>query len=1412
MVPSIGELVSIDEKAEFRNDVQLSNFENSGLNLGLLRSYLFSKEKPEDQEKSISPIGVLNLLVQSFLLEKLENRFAVIGNYGHGKSHLALALINYFSKSYDSEEVQILLNKIRSTAAGNDSSLFADFKKSKGEFLVIRIRGDIPRSIREQFTLGMEEALKEHSATINVKPDLWCTDAEKYLTNMSEEEKEKANQYLTPKSLDVPLLLNKVRNHQETAYSIVVNMVEAITKVIPDFKGRTNLSETIGWLVNNFCGQGKPFGGLLVVFDELSQFIYDYSKNGTAGELLDLLNGIENHRSKAAFIAFTQHDPNTIAREVQTGVTLQSLEHELTRIPESKRYVLYSLLESVVDAYLKQSDSQWQSILSDSIISEKFLDANDLTLELFQQRYRNTLNWGVERFQETVSKGCFPLHPITTALLANVEFQQAASGVGVPRSVLGFVLDRFAKIKETNCIIGNTLNWILPFELIDYFVTRIPSESNNLYKNALKALGHAASEEESRILKALLLQELANITPRQDLQISFIAQCSGLEQQQTKEILVNLKAQNCIRQNIVNRTFGFWPSSVDPAKLENIVNNYIEGTQFNLAQLNNLREEFFNDELPIKVNWGNPNDWSCAQRVITSKFFTEQNLKLMVSYYKPYPNNGPEYISRGFVFWICAKNEAELMEMRSNANHLINSIVSDSNITLPILFVFPQNPTPELLELFTRKQALAKFTQDERIDVGQEIYTYEVNSVQTQIMNYMNALRGGNNNFVSQNRPISSFVIPSFCQAQIQKEFAFAGSANIQDILDREYKLAYRYSPPEFFPQYRASHTGLQTAIKIVAGYLLSNNLSKNNPSISNNAIAKDICNKILFQEWHLISPEWKIIEPANQLILIAWREIDQYFAPTRDQQQRNMIPFTPIVIKLLNSPFGYDFNTITLLLTSWVGFNAPYLQFSHGKELCSLDLFTSNLANGPKKFIQKLIESNYSIERNDPGELANKVRVIISKVNSDYIFNKDEVISAISELRSFYEAKNGNPADLKNTEEAMRILAAAKGTCDAYENEVKRIDYLIDNEKDITKLINLQNDIQRLRTDCKVEITAVKPSELRFSLNNRIFLMIGTKCISYERLTNLKDFELNKKNLKDLKDCVAPSGNLEIIKQIEKAISNLEEKAKELEVIQKESSIIATIKQVDLDTSYGKLSEKFDQIKTIRDCSQSTKKLKEDKICEIKNALVRLDQIALNLQTDLDKYDSSPEITEWKNRYFTYKEKFSGSKHQKILEESLEKANRLSKIFADLNTTIYNKIQTPQEADESLKNLQSLAELNRELLSDKQNKFFFDKETELKEKIKKTYNDAHAWVEKIEQDYSTGSLSYSELKDCFLHIPAFINNEDREIISRLQSKAEIEIEKDSMSIIENEFYKIRNKTKQLECIERLKRIAEKNS
>ncbi len=208
---TIGQYVKLDSDAEFRSDVQLDAYEKPH-NLALLKSYLFTAAAPAGWSSSL---GILNTLIDTFNNGRLENRIVTIANYGHGKSHLALALANFFGRPADSQEIKLLLSKIeQSTKDKAEAARFATFKKSSGKHLVLRLRGDVAGSMRSQFIRALEQAIEANPETSGARMPFWFKEAEQLLTKLEGSNLDKANDYLAQFNIDVPELLDDVRQRK----------------------------------------------------------------------------------------------------------------------------------------------------------------------------------------------------------------------------------------------------------------------------------------------------------------------------------------------------------------------------------------------------------------------------------------------------------------------------------------------------------------------------------------------------------------------------------------------------------------------------------------------------------------------------------------------------------------------------------------------------------------------------------------------------------------------------------------------------------------------------------------------------------------------------------------------------------------------------------------------------------------------------------------------------------------------------------------------------------------------------------------------------------------------------------------------------------------------------------------------
>ena len=1003
---SIRYLVAIDDQARFRSDVQLDLFDDHQENLALLSSYLFTVAIPSAAKisaaTSVSSVDLLNQLLEAFTNNRTENRIVTIANYGHGKSHLALALANYFSKPADSEEFKLVHEKLEH--AINDqarSSRFYDFKQARGEFLVVRLRGDTPSSLREQFIPSLEKALRDHTATANVQPPLWHKYAESLLTNLSEDEVCRANERLASLHLDVPTLIAQVQQRKD----VRDHCIEALTaakNMAPNLGAQLSLRETVEWVADNLCGEGKPLAGVLVMFDEFSLYVSRYAQRGAVGELQDLLNGVSTRPAKVVFLAFAQHDPLTVADNAPlSDHGRDTLKHELTRIP--KKLVLYTLLESVIDAYLRQREMAWLNFTEDRDVALALDCASHIAYEAFTERYTKGLQWVPAEFDKIVTKGCFPLHPLTTALLCNLKFSTSSS-MSDPRTVLGFVMQHIADKIDQMPVINNVVNWVRPIALVDYFGENISPEFYRIYQSVKRNFGYDTGDDQRSTLTALFLQEAGQITLSPDAQLEFMAESTGLSISGVTRALSALSDKNMIRYDSIKKTYSFWPANTDSAGFEWLVRSKLEKIPFNLAALEKLNgrlsSEYGYTTIPMNVTWGHPEDWAANQLILTREYIECDYLR---SFTKPFAASaqGLEDGNRGGVLWLLARNEEDVRWYRENIETLIDKALS-GNSTPPLIVILPKEPAFDLVEAFRRNLALQAFLQNDRSTGGTALYDHEVQQADITLKAELKRFMGDKDTYLEAIREPSRVTAPSSFRAAILE----LQSLTIRNILTRAYELAYRTTPREFFTQYRVATSAsnkLRDAVKLVAGVLFTGQTGGLAASVRVNPVASDLVNKYLMQKWGSLSSNHVLQVPTDRRMQQAWNSLDHSFTP--GSKEKSVVE--PL-IELLNPPHGYDFNTVTLLFAAWFGYHNHDIALKDRGLAAKHTLFAEFLQKGPRDFLQNCKIRNISLVRRNPDDARLLVRAIIDRT-AEQSFAQDEAEQALVKLESFSKDTRNN-------------------------------------------------------------------------------------------------------------------------------------------------------------------------------------------------------------------------------------------------------------------------------------------------------------------------------------------------------------------------------------------------------------------
>ncbi len=1400
----IRSIVAIDDNAKFRSDVQLDLFEDAQENEVLLRDYLFSVVAPGragiKETMDVSPVDLLNQLVEAYAAG-MENRFVTIANYGHGKSHLALVLANYFSKPFASAEVKQVLDKLEH-ALNNPAQLarYTDFKFNRGEFLVIRLRGDVPGNIREQFVPKLEQALAEHPATADVKVPVWHTYAEQLLNSLTGDELRRAEAALADSHYDLPTLLSDVCQRCDVR-DLVIKALTAAKNMAPDLEAELDLSKTLEWIADELCGEGKPLGGVLILFDEFSMYVSRYAQRNVIGELQNLLNGVSNRTGKLLFLAFAQQDPKTVAENAKVSeATLSSIRHELTRI--RKQLALKTLLESVIDAYLRQRESQWREFVQDRKIEGALSRANNITYQTFDKRYSGEFKWDHDRFFDSVTRGSFPLHPLTTALLCNLQFS-VADGVGDPRTVLGFVMENLQDKREQPAVVGGAPNWVLPTALVNYFEKRVAPDLYASYQNAHRSLAPEAGEAERNMLKALYLYDAAQLNLLRDDQLSVLAEAAGLAYEETKDVLRRLHGDSVIRQDSTKRVYSLWPANVDPYKLEQLLRRKLENHAFDRALLDKLNNKLANNfgygPLRMSIAWGHPEDWTAQTFVLTREFFTKEMLGLLAARFDIKAGSLEEGV-RGAVIWLVARSEEDMQWFQHEAPQLVDQLVP-ADAPLPLLVMLPAQATPDVLAAFQRFTVLNAMSQAERIDVGITIYDHEVQQVQRLLISELKSLIGESGNYHNMPRAAKQMVVPLAYRASINA----VQQHTLDKVLDELYRQAYRYGPTEFFPQYRVATSGnnrLREAVKFISNIMLRAKTAALTEIGSTNPVARDLADMLRKSKWGLLSSKNQLQPPMDSHILAAWRWLDESF-PVSPHEVQVRKP----LLALLNPLYGYDYNTLTLLFSAWIGYHLHDLDFRIGGRTAQVSDLASALERGPRDFFVNIAVTNpLSLVRRDPGDGWRNSQAILEKLQPG-VFTIKQAIDNVAVLMAFEQDVRGNADQREQAHTGALKLQDWLKEAQKYEQDVQKIDQVAANGERYSLLIDTLASLAGLPHPALI-ISASTPADMQRKLLARMEKVVETECVSRSKPRTSGDVALYRRDLQRMRVSLDAAKHSPLVAVVDRAIEQLDRTEQQLEKQQAEKQVIAQIASVSVDGSFSYLVEQRAGLQALDGYSSTVTALRESKIKKLGESIHRLEEIVSTADARMDALHSAAEAERYRDTLLKLSTPFQGTQHEAAFNGALERTKEIGEFFRHLRESAARPIQAPDDEQAALDALATMNSRYNGSLGPAQVEALKAAQAEVRTKADSLRRAAADWLAQRKLQFARGD-TIQDLASKLAKPPLFLGPDESAELAELSAQVQERIDGDVVLQVEQLFRRIVNRIQQERCLVSLHLIVE---
>ncbi len=1391
------DLVEVNGNAEMRSAVQLSSFRRPE-NLALLRSYLFT-DRSAGRKKSSAEL--LRLFCDAFVDGRMENRFVVVATYGHGKSHFALAVANYFGKAFNTQEAATLLEGL--DHALSERGLYGrlvDFRKNHGPYLVLTMRGDEPLDLPTMFFRALTEALAADPRTSEIELPFWFKQAQQFLEDLSGARREQAEAVLQGLGLDLATLLHQVRQSESRAQAPFRALFRELNSgVEPNFAVQTPLGDAVQWIISELCGRRGLFEGLLVLFDEFSAFIerYPQMRREISGQpLFDLLEGIERHREKAVFVAFSQHDPDSIAETVtkyEPEQTLSNIQKELNRLPLSQRYLLHSSLEAVLDSFLRQEDAIWDRLRQNARFNNAILHATHDTMILFGKHYEQELGWNRARVQEVVVKGCFPLHPLTTTLLAAVDLHKTNS----PRTVLGFVRDVVDERLNQPVLRGDQPAWVLPIELVDYFEDMLGQEYDLLYRSAYRKAGGADTPpEQVAVLKALLLRVIANIGVT-GTALTFerlIAALAGLTPEQASAALEQLARRGLIRHDSFQGIYTFWEGGRDAGDAERALARKLEQFTLDGRTVNQLTErlkDYGLEPQAIAVPWGHQQDWAATPLLVSRRMLTVEYLKMLEAT-QLRGDLGSRDRQRGLILWSLTANEDDLGWYRAEVRNLLQQAFGDR--TVPVVVMVPQQPAPHLIEALLKLHALHEFTTKERRDVGEEQFTWMRDAVARDVRTALQHLLTNADPYV-----------PSAFRARLEA----IQTRSLDRVLSEVYQMAYSQGPGIFYDHYQLSTIRLSKAVSLVYTLLLENGLH-HEKTVNTNPIAKDIVNKFLKQHWGIVGDDGRVREPArNSRLRWGWAALDETFHPGGFSMQ-----VAPVFVKLLSPPFGYDWNTLALLFSAWYGRYHHELEVSqHGRILGSL-IELAKKSNGdlksPKDFLTDL--EHVRLKRRDRSEDEQRVHHILRRLQNRETFTNGEAQEAIRQVQYVAADEYYDPTLRQQAKDAAERLDADRQAAQTYDQRAAELAKSAErNGLTVPTLCQAYAEIAELRPPTYVKPESPDQDMLRQSLRNTIEKRVKDDCARYGRLAAIENYASHRNTLQEINKALQQQGFDYLAHNVTTALDQLDAEKKRLDSEQRDKATLAQIASIPVKGRLVDLRRNLARLERMTFYSAEGEQARDIKAAHLRAEIDRLQGVLPDAASRLDQATNLREVQATREMLIERRELLAESEFQAKLDTALERCNVVGNYLRDLELLQRRQFETPEALEAAQSQLARLREATPDGLTEIHRKLADQVSLRLQRIAEQKRDEALAWLERCKQSVQD-SQHLTELAATLQRPPAFLPAEARSELETLRQQVRQRLDADVALQVIALFRKISDPDKRRACLAQLQRLVEEEA
>lgn len=432
-----------------------------------------------------------------------------VAGYGTGKSHLGVTLSSLLEQPQSSTAKKILKN-LSMADPGIGKQVKDLIGSSEQPFLVVSINGMQDFDLNNEIIRQILSALHKRGLDTGVLDDLrprfktatFFTESfyDPLINNFKES-------FGTNISRDK--ILERLYCQDEDTFRKISALYQQKMGSPIHAVGQESLYDFLRISKENFCGTGKPFSGIVIIFDEFGRYLeFSVQKPHVAGSgaLQQLFECVQANGDAVFLLCFIQYELKAYISRIAPELR-DDLNRYVTRYDAVDKVRLSSNLETLIANLLEKHDA--------GALDKQVLAAFEKpeTIHLHILKYfpdlQNLAVWkNKTSFIKIICEGCWPLHPCTTWMLCQL------SSVGKSlqqRSALSLLADIYTVLQDKEWEPGKT---IVPVDLCnDALINEFTASERwgqqgaaaHAYESVIQKYQYELNADERLVLKAVLL-------------------------------------------------------------------------------------------------------------------------------------------------------------------------------------------------------------------------------------------------------------------------------------------------------------------------------------------------------------------------------------------------------------------------------------------------------------------------------------------------------------------------------------------------------------------------------------------------------------------------------------------------------------------------------------------------------------------------------------------------------------------------------------------------------------------------------------------------------------------------------------------------------------------------------------------